>query len=225
MNFALVIARKSLRRRRSNLNRRSGFTFPEVLVAMVIFVLCVVVAIDLIKGSVVVTTRSREATIANWLLQNIMTELETKIETLGFEQGCEEKAEAKFDAPYAEYRWRTYCTQIDFQLSESASRMQQAVQGEEAEDSGSTTEDLLLKQLLELASKYMGESSRELHAEVIWEQDGKERIVSATTHTVVLDKPFNLPNFGGGGGSTGGTSTAPDEGGEAAPPEDGGTNP
>jgi len=179
---------------------RSGFTFVEVLVAMLILVLAIVSAVDMVRGSVRSTRNTKIITEATWLLQNVMTELETKLETLGFETGCEEKAEASFEEPYEDYSWTTYCSEIDFKISEAAAQL--ASQG--AENEGAPTrENPILKQIITIANNYISEAARELHAEVSW-LDGKSvRNISLTTHVVNLDLPFSLPNIGAlqGGGS------------------------
>jgi type II secretion system protein I len=183
-----------------------GFTFIEVLVAMLIFVLAVLASISLSQGSVRATKEAKDITVASWLLQNVMAELETKLETEGFDKGCEKKKEAKFEAPYDRYSWRTSCEEIDFNLSQTAAQMAQ----NKSEDSGSNTqENLILKTILQIASQYMTKSLRELHVEIYWVAGTQKRQVDATTHVARYDQPVVIPSLGassgtpanGGGGS------------------------
>ena len=60
------------------MNSQSGFTFIEVLLAITLFVIAAVVAVDLTRGSVRATQDLKEVTTATWLLKKTITELETK---------------------------------------------------------------------------------------------------------------------------------------------------
>lgn len=172
------------------LNNSQGFTFVEVLIAIVILVMASVAAADLIRGSVRAVRDSKETTIATVLLQKTMAELETKMETEGMEKGCEKKVTGKFDAPYDKFTWTTYCTEIDFQLSATASK----ILDENKENDGETKEDVIQKMVLQMASDYITKSLRELHVEVNWLQGKTKRQVDATTHFVKYDQPLTIPN-------------------------------
>lgn len=173
--------------------RNAGFTFVEILVAMAIFVLAVLAAINIARGSVQATTDSREVTQATWLLQQKMVELETRLETEGVEKACEEEAKGKFEAPHERFTWETSCYEVDFRLSETAAQLQQ--QKEQGEDAplNRTSENQILKLILETANKYMGESVREIHVEVFWNQGKTPRSIDATTHFVRYDQKIALP--------------------------------
>lgn len=177
---------------------RQGFTFIEVLIAMMIFVLAVISGMELTSGAVKATRDTRDVTVATWLLQNVMTELETKLETEGIEKGCEKKKEAKFEAPHDNFSWVTYCTEINFRLSESAAQLAQAT-GEKEDENKSSKENMIQKMILESASQYLTKSIRELHAEVIWTQGKNTRRISATTHFARYDTPMTLPSLSIGG--------------------------
>lgn len=178
----------------SRIGKNSGFTFIEVMVAMLIFVMTIVTAITIVDGSVRATRDAREITVAAWLLQNVMTELEAKIETEGFEKGCEKKKGAKFQAPHDSYAWTSFCNEIDFNLPQAAARLMNtggADSGDEVEK-----EDAIQKLILQLAGDYIGKSMRELHAEITWMQGKTKRQIAATTHVVRMDQPLTLPSFG-----------------------------
>lgn len=161
------------------------------MIATVIFVLAALAASDLARGSVRAVKDAQDVTQATWLLQKVIAELETKIETEGIEKGCEKKSTGKFEEPYDKFSWVTYCSEIDFKISESASSVLGG--GEQAEESNQ--ENLAQKMLLNLASKYISEASRELHAQVLWSQGNTQRQVDVTTHVARYDMP--LPNPGG----------------------------
>lgn len=170
----------------------SGFTFIEVMIATVIFVLAALAASDLARGSVRAVKDAQDVTQATWLLQKVIAELETKIESEGIQKACEEKKTGTFEAPYNKFSWTTFCSEIDFKISEAAS----SILGENsAEVEEKNQENLAQKMLLNLASKYISDASRELHAEVIWLQGNLPRKVDVTTHVARYDMP--LPNLGG----------------------------
>jgi type II secretion system protein I len=195
----------------NSLNRTAGFTFIEVMVAMLIFVLAVLAAINITNGSVRATKDARETTVATWLLQNVMVELETRIETEGFDKACDKKKESKFEAPYENYRWMTSCDQIDFKLSQSAAQMAGKDKDDKKNDEAtvdSQKEDAITKLILQTASDYITKSVRELHAEVYWFQGKTRRTVDLTTHVADYTQPLVLPGGVPGGSTTSGSGGA-----------------
>jgi len=177
------------------MNSQSGFTFIEVLLAITLFVIAAVVAVDLTRGSVRATQDLKEVTTATWLLKKTITELETKVESEGFEKACNEKKEGKFEAPYEKYRWVTNCNQIDFKLSENAAALMG--KDEDSKDNKQNQEDQILKMILNMSGDYISKSMRELHAEVHWVQGKKnERVVDVTTHVARYDLPLSIPALG-----------------------------
>lgn len=184
--------------------RHSGFTFIEVLVAMLIFVMAVIASVNVTEGSVRATREAREITTATWLLQNVMVELETKLETEGIDKGCEKKKEAKFEAPYERFSWTTYCNELELDLSSVPELMKAGKKNDEA----SEKEDQIQKLVLDVAGKHISQSIRELHAEVKWMQNKTPRTISLTTHFARYDKGLPLPGGVGAAqpGGTGGSS-------------------
>ena len=194
---------------RPNLKSQSGFTFIEILVAIAIFVLAVIAAVNVASGSVHAVQDSKDISMATWLLQSKMVELETKLENQGFDKGCEESANGTFDEPNEKYSWSSICQEIDFYLSETAAQLASAT-GEE-EDSNNTQTDQITKLVLQTASQYITNSTRELHVEIKWNQFGNERTVSATTHFARYDQKVSIPGIGTlGTGNNPGTSTDED---------------
>lgn len=184
-----------------------GFTFIEVLVAMLIFTLAALAAINIVQGSVRATKESKEIAQATWLLQNVMAEAESKLEAQGIDRACKEKEEGKFDAPYENYKWKKECYQIDFKLSETAAQMQQQLaQGEDA-DANATKENPMLKMILGVASEYLSRSSREVHAEVSWMNGKTPRVISVTSQFVRYDQQPAMPALGGAAPAATGTGT------------------
>lgn len=174
---------------------QKGFTFVEVLIAIVILVLASVTAADLVRGSVRAVRDAKEFTIATMLLQKTIAELETKMETEGMERGCEKKKDGKFDPPFEKFTWTTYCTEIDFRLSESAAKLLSEKEGDGKETDNK--EDMITKMILNMASDYITKSLRELHVEVNWAQGKDKRHIDATTHFVRYDEPLNISALGG----------------------------
>ncbi|MBI1861025.1 MAG: prepilin-type N-terminal cleavage/methylation domain-containing protein [Deltaproteobacteria bacterium] len=180
------------------MTNRSGFTFIEVLVAMLIFVMAVLAAVDVVHGSVKATQQAKEITLASQLLQKTMVDLETKIETDGFDKGCEKKKEGKFEAPNEKYSWTTYCTELDFNLSETA---KQVTGGDDKEKEEANSENQIQKMILDTASKYMSQSLRELHAEISWIEGKDKHTIDATTHFARYDQNLSIGGLPGGGGT------------------------
>jgi len=178
----------------------AGFTFIEVMIAMLIFTLAVLAATNIADGSVKATREARDISRATWLLQGVMAELETKLESQGIDKACDKKKEGKFEGDNQGYTWKTECYEIDIKLSETASKSAK----EEENESGASQENIIQKMVLNLASEYITKSLREIHAEVYWTQGKNKRMVSATTHFVRYDQQPTVPDLsaltGGAGG-------------------------
>ena len=186
---------------RSNNRRRSlaGFTFIEVMVAMLIFTMAVLAATTIADGSVKATRDARDVTRATMLLQGVMTQLETRLESEGIDKACDKKKEGKFEVPNEGFTWKTECYEIDLKLSQTAAKMA----GENVDERDASQENLIQKMVLDLASAHISKSLREIHAEVYWNQGKTKRTVTATTHFVRYDQQAVLPDLGGGGGTGG----------------------
>jgi prepilin-type N-terminal cleavage/methylation domain-containing protein len=161
-------------------SNNSGFTFIEVMIATVIFVMAALAAMDLARGSVRAVKDAQDVTVATWLLQKVIVELETRLESEGIEKACEKKKEGTFEPPHEKFSYVTYCSEVDFKLSETTS----AMLGGEDESNEKNTENLQLKMLFDKASKYINKATREIHAEVMWVQGKTPRTIDVTTHVV-----------------------------------------
>ncbi len=190
--------------RKNQRRHRHGFTFIEVMVAMLIFTMAVLAASNIADGSVKATRDARDVSRAAWLLQSTMTQLETRLESEGIEKACDKKKDGKFEGAGNEgFTWKTECYEIDLKLSQTASKMAQ----ENADERDAAQENLIQKLILDLASAHITKSLREIHAEVYWFQGKTKRTATATTHFVRYDQQVVLPDLSGlGGGGTGGSS-------------------
>jgi prepilin-type N-terminal cleavage/methylation domain-containing protein len=177
---------KALKILKSN---NSGFTFIEVMIATVIFVMAALAAMDLARGSVRAVKDAQDVTVATWLLQKVIVELETRLESEGIEKACEKKKEGTFEPPHEKFSYVTYCSEIDFRLSEEASKIL-GEGAEEEQQSGAVSINLIKKQLLDDLSTYLSKASRELHAEVTWKQGNTARTIDVTTHFVNYNQPL-----------------------------------
>lgn len=182
----------------------AGFTFIEVLVAMLIFTLAAIAAVNIGQGSVKATREAKEISTATWLLQNVITDLENRLESEGVDKGCEKKKEGKFEAPHDNFTWTAECYQIDFKLSDTASKMMAAMgdrdKDKKDDSSQQNQQDAIMKMVMDTASKYITDSMRELHAEVAWNQGKTRRHIDVTTHFARYDQKVNLPGLNLGGG-------------------------
>jgi prepilin-type N-terminal cleavage/methylation domain-containing protein len=190
-------------------NFRAGFTFIEVLVAMLIFTLAAVTAVTIAQGSVRATRDAKVISTATWLLQRVMTDLEDQLESQGIDKACDKKKDGKFDPPNDNFTWLTECYPIDFKLSETAAKMMAAM-GKDGSDNSDqqAQQDAILKMVMDTASKYISDSMREIHAEVHWNEGKQKREIDVTTHYARYDKTVQFPGFGGiGSGTTPGSTT------------------
>lgn len=166
------------------------------MIATVIFVLAALAAMDLARGSVRAVKDAQDVTVATWLLQKAIVELETKIETEGIEKACEKKREGAFPEPYQNFSYVSYCSEIDFKISETVS----ALLDESAEnDEKANTQNMMQKMVLSTASEYLSKASREIHVEVNWVQGKTPRKIDVTTHLARYDLPLNSAACNGGG--------------------------
>jgi prepilin-type N-terminal cleavage/methylation domain-containing protein len=183
-----------------HLGPMDGFTFIEVMVAMLIFTMAVLAASNIADGSVKATRDTRDVSRATWLLQSVMTQLETRLESEGIEKACDKKKDGKFEGANEGFTWKTECYEIEIKLSQTAAKM---AQDNNKDSNGGNQEDLIQKMVLDLASDYISKSLREIHAEVYWNQGKAKRTVTATTHFVRYDQQAVIPNLGGIGGGDG----------------------
>jgi len=185
---------------KTRISHKSGFTFIEVMIATVIFVLAALAAMDLAKGSVRAVKDAQDVTQATWLLQKTIVELETKIETEGIEKACEKKKDGVFPEPNQRFSFVTYCSEVDFKISEAASAL---LDDSKENDAKANQEDTLQKFVLSTASSYISKAARELHVEVSWMQGKTPRKIDVTTHVARYDLPLQIPQGVGGGGGSG----------------------
>ena len=175
-----------------------GFTFIEVMVAMLIFVMASLAAISIAQGAVRASRDAKEMSVAVWLLQSKMVELETALETKGMDKACEKKKEGKFDAPFENFKWATFCYEVDFQLSAAASQLQQAAaSGSEDSDENPKSENPLQKFIFNVVNDYIGKAIREIHVDVLWDQGKTTRTVALTSHFARYDQSLQIPALPG----------------------------
>lgn len=173
------------------------------MIATVIFVLAALAAMDLARGSVRAIKDAQDVTLATWLLQKTIVELETKIETEGIEKACEKKKEGSFPEPHQNFSYVAYCTEIDFRISETVSAL---LDEDKENDDKANQENEIQKFVLNTASDYLSKASRELHVEVMWTQGKTPRKVDVTTHVARYDMPLQMGQSSGTGGSGSGGS-------------------
>ena len=214
-----VIARSAATKQPLSITTKQppGFTFIEVLVAMLIFTMAALASMSIVQGSVRATRESKEIAEATWLLQNLMSNTESKLEALGIDRACKEKDSGKFNPPHEAFTWKTECYKIDFNLSESATKLAKQMSGDkdskdDKDDEKSQQQNQMLKMVLQIASEYLTRSSREIHAEVNWVSGKTPRQVAANSHFVRYDQQVALPASLGallGGGAPPSTNPAP----------------
>lgn len=172
----------------------NGFTFIEVLIAMVILVMAVIAASTIIESSVRSSKDIKEMTQATWLLEKIMTQHEIEIDSNGIDKGCTPKKEGKFSPPHEMYSWVSYCSQIDFHMSETAAKLNLAKEMGKSANQMGKSQDVILSMFTDMANRYFSKSMRELHVEVAWMRGKQKKTIALTTHIARFDQTIDLPN-------------------------------
>lgn len=177
-------------------SKQGGFTFIEVMVAMLIFVMAVVAAIGIVRGAVRATQEAKEISVATWLLQSKMVEIETALEAKGIDRACEKKKEGKFDAPYENFSWIAECYEVDMQLNATQKQLQDALSGGDS-NKQEQGENPVQKLIFNVVNEYIGKVLREIHVEVAWKQGKNPKKISVTSHFARYDQPLALPAIPG----------------------------
>jgi len=162
-------------------NRDLGFSFIEVMVAMVILSISLVILLDSQGNSMALVGRAHSLNYATTLASGKISELVQLAEKEGIQSLQDEKAGEFDQEKYPGYHWRYRVMEIvppDFAaLMKSFSGSE-----EEKEDSASNAELLAgpLKQIQDI----WGKAIRELRLEIFWTEGLRERNYELVTHLI-----------------------------------------
>lgn len=151
----------------SSKNNR-GFTLLEVLVALGILAMSITAILQLFGTAMVTSSRAESVTFATMLARQKMAEQIFKLEKDALEgkfPGTDEESEGNFDDPYSKYKWHVKIRKVEIPLPPQENQDAQA-------------------QMMQMVSKQIGESVRELTLVVSWDELSEQQEVSVTTHVV-----------------------------------------
>ncbi|MFH1018154.1 MAG: type II secretion system protein [Pseudomonadota bacterium] len=185
-----------------------GFSFVEVMVAMVILSISLVVLMESQSRSMDLVSRARTMDAAITLAESKMTELSQLAAFKGIDTlKPEEKGE--FDQErHPGYRWKY--TVLPVPAPDFGALFKLAFGGAEDEKNSNAQ---LFAGPLQMIGKVWGEALKELHVEVLWSDGAREKSYELVTHLIAQDTMTQLNVAIGaltGGASvtgTGGTGT------------------
>ncbi len=180
--------------------KNKGFSFVEVLVAMVILSISLVVLINAQARSLDLVGRTRSLDKATTLAISKMTELLEEVKQKGLGTLRDEE-NGEFDqAKHPDFRWRYWKVAVP---APDFGAMLNAVAGTSEEDASNQGNAALLAGPLKMIAKAWGEGLRELHVEVKWGTGKNERSYELVTHLIAQDAISQVQgligSLGGGG--------------------------
>lgn len=177
MQKSKIQGSKSKTNPRLKLNKETGFTLLEIMVAVSILAISLLVLLDFHSGAMIVSRRAEDITMASMLARLKLNEIKLDLEK-GIDKGefpAENKTEdGTFDEPYEMYKWTSTINRVDIPVPPQP-------EGEE----GVAGMDIMLK-IFQMITEKIAESAREITLEVKWDELGEEQSVSVSTHIVKL---------------------------------------
>ena len=152
------------------MNKR-GFTLLEIMLALAIFAMAMAAIVGFNARGYVNEARARKLTQAVELAREKMVEAQLDIEK-EINKGAfpEEKAdEGEFEKPFEDYRWKLEIRKVELPMPPLD------------EESG-----VMMKQMMEMITKQISDSVRELKLTISWKEMEKDRSFSVVTHIAKL---------------------------------------
>ena len=146
---------------------KKGFTLLEVMLALAVFAIAMASLVGFHARGYVNEARARRLTVATNLARMKLVDMQLAIEkdltTGGFPE--EKTEEGEFENPFADFKWKSEIRKVELPVPPL---------GEEAGDA--------TKQMMQMVSKQISDSVRELKLTIIWVEMEKERSFSVVTH-------------------------------------------
>lgn len=169
-----------------------GFTLLEVLIAMAILVVALASILMVESGSIRATTRAKQMSVVGMLARNLMIDTEFKIQDKPFDEISKETS-GKFDAPYAEYTWKTSVKELKFpQLNALGSTATGAGGAGAQNPSGSTGTNQQGEMVGRVITNFLSKAIREVTVSIIWKKGTAEQSYSVSTYWVDLNYELSL---------------------------------
>lgn len=167
----------------------AGFTLLEVLIAMAIMTVMFASILSVQSGSINAANRARTMNTVAMLARRKVTETELAVQNKQFDEVKEEE-EGAFDAPFADYRWKSEVKKLEFpQL-----RLGVAAPGQDdpAGGGGSTGQTDVQEIIAKALAKYLTESVRELRVTILWKVEKVDRTFTVTSYWVDLTRALSF---------------------------------
>jgi len=185
----------------------NGFSFVEVMAALVILAISLVVLLDTQGRSMDLVGKTRDLDYAVNLARQKMTELTIQADREGVSALRDEESGQFDQEKYPDYRWTYRIVPVP---APDFAAMVGAAMGADpnAKDSGADNSALFAGPLKQIG-KAWGDSIKELHVEVLWGSETRPKQFELVTHLIVPNALSQLQNVLGGitgGGLPGGTT-------------------
>lgn len=153
--------------------KKKGFTLLEVMVALAILGVAIGEIIAFQARGMLLNNRARRLTEATMLARTKMVEYQLKLEQDilrgAFPETGEEEGE--FERPYDMYKYKIELKKVEIPAPPTPEGEQQnAMMG-----------------MMGMVTKQISAAVRELKLTVMWDEQGKEKIISVATHLVKMD--------------------------------------
>jgi prepilin-type N-terminal cleavage/methylation domain-containing protein len=179
--------------------RSDGFSFVEVMVALVILSISLIVLSESQTRSLALVSKARAIDSAVTLAGAKMAEVTETVREKGV-SALKDEETGEFDQEkHPGYRWRTRVEKIP---SPDFARLVGAAGG--GEDAGNTGNAALFAGPLRQIERIWGQALRQLTVEVLWTEGTREKSYELVTHLIAPDAIGQLQGFVGGLGGAGG---------------------
>jgi len=184
--------------------KAEGFSFIEVMAAMVILSISLVVLLGSQGRSMELVGRAQTLHYATTLATSKMAELTQEATTKGVGTLRESEAGEFDQEKHPGFRWRYRIVKVP--SPDFAGMMAGAVGGEEEDLGAAEGSAALLAGPLQAIGKIWGESLRELHVEVLWGEERTSQSLELVTHLIAPEAMAQVQGLVGAvsGPTTGG---------------------
>ncbi len=162
---------------------KSGFSFIEVIAALVILSISLVVLLDSQGRSMDLVGKARSLETAVGLASTKITELSQEAENRGVESLREDERGDFDQEKYPTYRWHYWIRPVPEPDFKSLFSTATGIAGEENETENTNAE--LFAGPLQKVQEAWGDSIKELHVEVSWGNEQKPKTYELVTHLLV----------------------------------------
>jgi len=146
---------------------KKGFTLLEIMLALAVFAFAITALVGFNARGYVNDSRARRLTTAVTLAKTKMVEAQIEIEkdiTKGSQ--LEEKSEeGGFDDPFGDYKWKLELKKVELPIPPLGEGV-----------------GLATTQMMEMITKQISDSVREIRLTIMWTELDKEREFSVVTH-------------------------------------------